>query len=233
MADENQSEDPEPVSGELMPTNRNIPDVTTRNPLRRLFDQLFHLPILNRRQKKSFEAQREMVEEATELGKALIDHQRMRDRLNNIQTLLNTDRAQRLRELVEEENRLNDALLEHEAWKQKQKISKTNKDIEVKQADLKKKYEVERQELEYMKSIAELRKQIAALEESTPAPVRTRTRGRSERQKQIDRALRRLNKELEKIETMNATPAHKEALRRSARREYEEEVERIENTPQP
>jgi hypothetical protein len=42
-----------------------------------------------------------------------------------------------------------------------------------------------------------------------------------------------LEKELEKIETMNATPAHKEALRRSARRELEEELERIENTSQP
>jgi hypothetical protein len=88
MADENRSRDSQPVSGELMPTNRNIPDVTTRNPLRRLFDQLFHLPILNRGQKKSFESQREMVEEATKLGKAIIDHQRTRDRLTNIDTLL-------------------------------------------------------------------------------------------------------------------------------------------------
>jgi hypothetical protein len=232
MADENRPEDPEPMSGEIVPTHRNIPDVTTRNPLRRLFDQLFHFPILNRRQRKAFESQREMVEEATKLGKALVDHQRQRDRLNNIQTLLNTDCAQRLRELVEEENRLNDALLEHEAWKQKQKISKTNKDIEVKQADLKKKYELERQELEYKKSIAELRRQVAALEEPAPEPARTRTRGRSEKQKQIDRAHKRLDKELEKIQTMTATPEHKETLRRSARREYEEEMERIQNTPQ-
>jgi hypothetical protein len=233
MADDNRPEDAEPVSGELMPTHRNIPDVTTRNPLRRLFDQIFHLPILNRFQKKSFESQREMVEEATKLGDAIIDHHRTRDRLYNIQTLLDTDRDQRLQERIEALNRLNEALLEHEAWKQNQKISRIHKDIEVKQADLKKKYEVERRELEYKKEIAELRRQVAALEAPTPAPARTRSRGRSERQKQIDRALRRLNKELEKIETMTATPAHKEALRRSARREYEEEVERIENTPQP
>jgi hypothetical protein len=32
---------------------------------------------------------------------------------------------------------------------------------------------------------------------------------------------------------MTATPERKEALRRSARRELEEELERIENTPQP
>ena len=149
------------------------------------------------------------------------------------QTILDMDHDQRLQERIEARNRLNDALLEHEAWEQKQEIAKTNKNLEVKQADLKKKYELERQELEYKKSIAELRRQVAALEEPTPAPARPRTRGRSERQKQIDRAHRRLDKELEKIETMNATPAHKETLRRSARREYEEEVERIENTPQP
>jgi hypothetical protein len=229
----NRTEDPEPVSGELMPTNQSLPDVTTRNPLRRLFDQLFHLPLVNRRQKKSFEAQREMVEEATKLGKALVDHQRTRDRLTNIDTLLNTDRAQRLRELVEEENRLNDALLENEAAKKKKKIYETNKNLEVKQAELKKKYELEKQELEYKKSIAELRRQVAALEEPTPAPARTRTRGRSEKQKKIDRAHKRLEKELEKIETMTATPERKEALRGSARRELEEELERIENTSQP
>jgi hypothetical protein len=233
MADDNRTEDSEPVSGELMPTHRNIPNVTTRNPLRRLFDQLFRLPLLNRRQKKSFEAQREMVEAATKLGDAIIDHHRTRDRLLNMQTILDTDHDQRLQERIEARNRLNDALQEHEAWKQKQKIARTNKDIEVKQADLKKKYEVERQELEYMKSIAELKKQLAALEAPSPAPARTRAHGRSERQKQIDRAHRRLDKELEKIETMNATPAHKEALRRSARREYEEEVERIESATQP
>jgi hypothetical protein len=233
MADDNRTADSEPVSGELMPTHRNIPNVTTRNPLRRLFDQLFHLPLLNRRQKKSFESQREVVEEATKLGKAIIDHQRTRDRLTNIPTLLSTDRAQRVRELVEEENRLNDALLEHEAAKKKKRIYETNKNLEVKQADLKKKYELERQELEYKKSIAELKKQVAALEEPTPAPARTRTRGRSERQKQIDRAHKRLEKELEKIETMTATTERKEALRRSARRELEEELERIENIPQP
>ena len=135
-----------------MPTHRNIPNVTTRNPLRRLFDQLFHLPLLNRFQKKAFESQREMVEAATKLGDAIIDHYRTRDRLLNMQTILDTDRDQRLQERIEARNRLNEALLEHEAWKQKQKISKTNKDIEVKQADLKKKYELERQELEYMKS---------------------------------------------------------------------------------
>jgi hypothetical protein len=233
MADENRPEGSEPVSGELMPTHRNIPHVTTRNPLRRLFDQLFHLPLLNRFQKKSFESQREMVGEATKLGNAIIDHHRTRDRLYNIQTLLDTDRDQRLQDRIEARNRLNDALLEHEAWEQKQKIAKTHKDMEVKQADLKKKYEVEKQELEYKKEIAELKKQLAALEAPTPAPARTRTRGRSERQKQIYRAHRRLDKELEKIQTMNATPAHKEALRRSARSEYEEEVERIENATQP
>jgi hypothetical protein len=233
MANENRPEDSEPVAGEIVRTNQNIPDVTTRNPLRRLFDQLFHLPILNRRQKKAFEAQREMVEEATKLGSALVDHQRTRDRLTNIGTLLNTDRAQRLRELVEEENRLNDALLENEAAKKKKKIYETNKNLEVKQAELKKKYELEKQELEYKKSIAELEKQLAALEVPEPAPARPRTRGRSEKQKKIDRAHKRLEKELEKIETMTATPERKEALRRSARRELEEELERIENTPQP
>jgi hypothetical protein len=103
----------------------------------------------------------------------------------------------------------------------------------VKQTELKKKYELERQELEYKKSIAELRRQVATLEEPTPAPARPRTRGRSEKQRQIDRAHKRLEKELEKIETMTATPERKEALRRSARRELEEELERIENTPQP
>jgi hypothetical protein len=231
MADD-RSEDPRPVSGEIVPTNQNLPAAPTRSPLWRLFDQLFHFPIWNRRQKKAYEAQREMVEEATKLGSEIIDHQRMRGRLLDIQTLLDTDDDQRYQERIEARNRLNDALLEHEAWEQKQKIAKTNKNLEVKQADLKKKYELERQELEYKKSIAELRRQVAALEEPTPAPAR-RTRGRSERQKQIDRAHRRLDKELEKIETMTATPAHKETLRRSARREYEEEVERIENATQP
>jgi hypothetical protein len=233
MADENRPEDPRPVSGELMPTNRNIPDVTTRNPLRRLFDQLFHLPIWNRRQKKAYEAQREMVEEATKLGSAIIDHQRQQGRLLDLPIILGTDRDQRWQERFEARNRLNDAKLEHKAWIQKQEIAKANKELEVKQAELKKEYELKRQELEYKKSIAQLRRQVAALEEPIPAPARTRTRGRSEKQKKIDRPHKRLEKELEKIESMTATPERKEALRRSARRELEEELERIENTPQP
>jgi hypothetical protein len=232
MADENRPEDPEPVSGEIVPTNRNIPTFTTRHPLRRLFDQLFHFPIWNRRQKKAHEAQREMVEEATKLGKALVDHQRQQGRLLDMVTILDMDADQRLQERVEARNRLNDAKLEHKAWIQKQKIAKTNKELEVKQTELKKEYELKKQELEFKKSIAELEKQVAELEAPAPAPAR-RTRGRSEKQKLIDRAHKRYYKELEKIETMTATPERKEALRRSARRELEEELERIENTPQP
>jgi hypothetical protein len=233
VADENRPEDPEPVLGEIVTTNQNLPDVTTRNPLRRLFDQLFRLPILNRLQKKSYEAQREMVEEATKLGKALVDHQRQQGRLLDLPIILGTDRDQRRQERFEARNRLNDAKLEHKAWIQKQEIAKANKELEVKQTELKKEYELKRQELEYKKSIAELRRQVAALEEPIPAPASTRTRGRSEKQKKIDRAHKRLEKELEKIESMTATPERKEALRRSARRELEEELERIENTPQP
>jgi hypothetical protein len=233
MANDNRTEDPEPVSGELMPTNQNIPTLTTRNPLRRLFAQLFHFPIWNRRQKKAHEAQREMVEEATKLGKAIVDHQRQQGRLLDLPIILGTDRDQRRQERVEARSRLNDAKLEHSAWIQKQKIAKANKELEVTQTELKKEYELKKQELEYKKSIADLERQVAALEEPTPAPARPRTRGRSERQKQIERALKRLEKELEKIEARNATPEQKETLRRSARREYEEEMERIQNTPQP
>jgi hypothetical protein len=229
MVDENRPEDPRPVSGTLVPNT--APNVTTRNPLRRLFDQLFHLPLVNRRQKKSFESQREMVEEATKLGKALVDHQRQQGRLLDMVTILDMDADQRYQERVEARNRLNDAKLEYEAWEQKQIIAKTNKELEVKQTELKKEYELKKQELEYKKSIADLEKQLAALVEPTPAPARPRTRGRSERQKQIERALKRLEKELEKIEARNATPEQKETLRRSARREYEEEMERIQNTP--
>jgi hypothetical protein len=233
MADENRPEDPRPMSGVVMPTTRNLPAAPPRNRLQRLFDQLFHLPIWNRRQKKAYEAQREMVEEATKLGSAIIDHQRQQGRLLDLPIILGTDCDQRQQERFEARNRLNDAKLEHKAWIQKQKIAKTNKELEVTQTELKKEYELKKQELEYKKSIAELEKQVAELEEPTPSPVRTRTRGRSEKQKKIDRAHKRLEKELEKIETMTATPERKEALRRSARRELEEELERIENTPQP
>jgi hypothetical protein len=45
MADDNRPEDPEAVSGEIMPTHSNIPTASTRNPLRRLFDELFHFPL--------------------------------------------------------------------------------------------------------------------------------------------------------------------------------------------
>ncbi len=174
MADDNRTEDSEPVSGEIMPTNQNIPTLTTRNPLRRLFDQLFHFPIWNRRQKKAYEAQREMVEEATKLGKALVDHQRQQGRLLDMVTILDMDADQRYQERVEARNRLNDAKLEYEAWEQKQIIAKTNKELEVKQTELKKEYELKKQELEYKKSIAELRRQVAELEAPPPAPAKNR-----------------------------------------------------------
>ena len=148
-------------------------------------------------------------------------------------TILDMDADQRYQERVEARNRLNDAKLEYEAWEQKQIIAKANKELEVTQTELKKEYELKKQELEYKKSIAELERQVAALEEPTPAPARPRTRGRSEKQKRIDQAHKRYEKEIEKIETMTATTERKEALRRSARRELEEELERIENTPQP
>ena len=234
MADENQTEDPEPLSGQLVPGNQNVPVAPTRSLLRRLFEPISRFPILNRFHKKSIESRRGVIEEITKLNEAVEKHQRTRDRLHTIQTLIDTDRDQRLQERIEARNKLNEALLEHETWKQKQKIAKANKDMEVKQAELKKNYELQKQELEYKKAIAELKKQVDALEAPAPAsaPARTRTRGRSARQKRIERARKRYDRELERIEAMTASPETKTALRQAANIEYEEEVERIVHTPE-
>jgi hypothetical protein len=231
MADENQTEDPEPLSGQLVPGNQNVPVAPTRSLLRRLFEPISRFPILNRFHKKSIESRRGVIEEITKLNEAVEKHQRTRDRLHTIQTLIDTDRDQRLQERIEARNKLNEALLEHETWKQKQKIAKANKDMEVKQAELKKNYELQKQELEYKKAIAELKKQVDALEAPAPAPARVRTRGRSEKQKRIERARKRYDRELERIEAMTASRETKTALRQAANIEYEEEVERIVHTP--
>jgi hypothetical protein len=87
--------------------------------------------------------------------------------------------------------------------------------------------EQDRRALQLKKELEELSKPP-----SEPPKRKKMSRGRSEKQKRIERARKRYDRELERIEAMTASPETKTALRQAANMEYEEEVERIMHTPE-
>ena len=97
------------------------------------------------------------------------------------------------------------------------------------QSRMRNKYELKIEEAEYKKRLHLLEAEVEALANPPPPPPPPTGRGRSEKQKLRERAYRRYDREIQRIDAMAAaTTQRKTALKRSATNDLEEEIERIE-----
>jgi hypothetical protein len=215
-----------PKTGELMPQGAGgVPAPAPRaknRTVERLLSMLSIWPFRNRAFLKSLETAQEVIEKQNKLEETIIQHAHTRDRLNDLEITLAQGRYERRRMLLEEQQRYSEASnaskLQQEMRDQHNKLKRQALTIEQMEQDKRK--------LQLKKELEELSKPPS----EPPKPKKTTRGGRSEKQKRIERARKRYDKELERIEAMTASSETKTALRQAATIEYEEEVEKIVNT---
>jgi hypothetical protein len=180
-------------------------------------------PFRNRAFLKSLETVQEVTEKQNKLEETIIQHAHTRDRLHDLEITLAQGRYERRRALLEEQQRYSEASnaskLQQEMMDQHNKLKRQALTIE---------------QMEQDKRALQLKKDLEELSKSPSEPPKHKktARGRSEKQKRIERARKRYDKELERIEAMTVSPQTKTALRQAANIEYEEELEKIVNTPE-
>jgi hypothetical protein len=176
-------------------------------------------PFRNRAFLKSLETAQEVIEKQNKLEQTIIQHAHTRDRLNDLAITLAQGRYERRRALLEEQQRYSEASnaskLQQEMRDQHNKLKRQALTIE---------------QMEQDKRALQLKKELEELSKPPSEPPKPKKTTRSEKQKRIERARKRYDKELERIEAMTASPQTKTALRQAANIEYEEEVEKIVNT---
>jgi hypothetical protein len=220
--------------GELLPGGRKEL-VTEAKPstFRQLFSFTFKWAWVNHLRERGLRSFTNVIRAENELMDAMREHDRKADELRGIATILETDRAERKALEFEAKKRLADAERAYRERYQDNTIAQKQKDHHIKRLDIEDQ-KIERERLEEEKRRLEVEKQIDELlaPPEPPPKVRKTARGRSEKQKRIERARKRYDRELERIEAMAASPETKTALRQAANIEYEEEVERIVHTPE-
>jgi hypothetical protein len=212
-----------PKTGELMPQGAG--DLPVRAPraknrtVERLLSMLSIWPFRNRAFLKSLETAQEVIEKQNKLEETIIQHAHTRDRLSDLEITLAQGRYERRRALLEEQQRYSEASnaskLQQEMRDQHNKLKRQALTIE---------------QMEQDKRALQLKKELEELSKPPTEPPKPKKTARSEKQKRIERARKRYDKELERIEAMTASPETKTALRQAANIEYEEEVEKIVNT---
>lgn len=120
------------------------------------------------------------------------------------------------------------AILQTELWEKEEEILTIKKETELEQERLKKKYEVEKTELEYKKNIADLKKQVAALEEAEQ-PKKKRAASTTELFKEKDKIDKEVAKRKAIIENSKVSAEEKKTSMMLLDRWREEQCERIEN----
>jgi ATP-dependent Lon protease len=226
MPDDTKGKDT-PKTGELMPQGAgDLPAPAPRaknRTVHRLLSMLSIWPFRNRAFLKSLETAQEVIEKQNKLEETIIQHAHTRDRLSDLEITLAQGRYERRRALLEEQQRYSEASnaskLQQEMMDQHNKLRRQALAIE---------------QMEQNKRALQLKKELEELSKPPPEPQKPKktARGRSEKQKRIERARKRYDKELERIEAMTASPETKTALRQAATIEYEEELEKIVNTPE-
>jgi hypothetical protein len=204
MADDNRGGNPEPESGDLIRRGEPLPPAPARTAkertLGRLLSMLSIWPFRNKAFAKSLETAQEVVEKQNKLEETIIQHGRTRGRLNDLELTLAQDRLQRQREFLEEQNRLsatlNDTMLEGDMMKKKNKMKKGELTI---------------QEIEQKKRLLQAKKELEVLQQPPPPPPPPRPpgRGQSEKQKRRKQAIKRYNREIQRIEAMTVTDKQK------------------------
>lgn len=224
MPDDDKRKDPEAKSGELIRPGPRLPIAAPtglQRTLYRLFGRLSIFPSFNRSYVKSLKTAKEVFEAKNDLGKAIGEHQEIRDRLKNFGDILDLREEERKRALFEEKERRRAA---ENTFKHEEKMqAKTNKQKEGE-------VEIERMAQKLRK--LGLKKQLDELTQPPPPPpepAKKTTGGRSPKQKARDDAQKRYEKEIARIEAMKGRTAEAKAdLKKSAAKDLEEELERIE-----
>lgn len=228
MADDKKDEDPATKSGEVIrrPPLPLGPARTTKvRTLDRLLSMLSIWPFRNRAFAESLDTATKVIEKQNELEETIIKHGRTRGRLNDLEITLAQDRLQRRREFTEEQGKfsaaLNNSMLDGELMDRRNKIKKedlTIEEIEQKTRKAKAKKEFE----DFTKPVAP----------PPSEPKKKTTRGRSPKQKDRDDAQKRYEKEIARIEAMRGRTAEaKEDLKKSAAKDREVELEKIDKMP--
>lgn len=236
MADDNNAEDAAERSGELIrreePPTPGPPRTAKGRTIDRLLSKLSIWPFRNRLFTKSLETAQEVLEKQTKLEETIIQHGRTRGRLNDLEITLAQDRLQRRREFIEERSRLstalNESMLEGEMIDQKNKLRKGEVKMQQEEQQIQK-MEQEMRKLRVKKELEELKKPPAPPPEPEEEPT---GRGPSEKQKLRERAFAKRDREIKRIEKLKRVTAEtKEALKRTAENELEEELRKIDEMP--
>jgi ATP-dependent Lon protease len=222
MPDDTKGKDT-PKTGELMPQGAGGPPAPAPRAKNRTVERLLSMlsiwPFRNRAFLKSLETAQEVIEKQNKLEETIIQHAHTRDRLSDLEITLAQGRYERRRALLEEQQRYSEASnaskLQQEMRDQHNKLKRQALTIE---------------QMEQDKRELQLKKELEELSKPPSEPPKPKKTARSEKQKRIERARKRYDKELERIEAMTASPETKTALRQAANIEYEEEVEKIVNT---
>lgn len=233
MPDDDKRKDPEAKSGELIRPGPRLPlaaPTGLQRTLYRLFGRLSIFPPFNRSYVKSLKTAKEVFEAQNELGKAIGEHEEIRDRLKNIGDILDLRGEERKRVLFEEKERRRAAenIFNHEVKMQDEKNRQKEEEIKRQQEEQKiQRMEQEKRELLLARELEELRKPLPV-----PEPTKKTTRGRSPKQKARDDAQKKYEREIARIEKDKKLSAEaKEDLKKSAAKDREVELEKIDKMP--
>jgi len=172
---------------------------------------------------------RSMMEAENKLMDVAKDYLRKEDDLRNIGKILSADRSEREERDVVAKLRLANVERAYKERFQDNTISQKRKDQEVKRLDIEEE-RIESERLEAQIRRQENERRLVELLQKPPReqPKKKTTRGRSEKQKLREKAQKRYESEITRIEGLKATAKAKAVLTKSAAVELEEEMEKIE-----
>lgn len=199
-----------------------------------IFSRLWRWPFLNLRQQKKIASVRKVVQEEEGLWADLLKHRQSFNRLKNIDDILAEDDATQKANTRAAQNRLAEEERKAAARKADDRVFADNKRYEAAQSRMRSKYGIKIEEAAYKKRLHPLEREVEELRNPPPppAPPPPPGRGRTEKQKLRDRAHRRYDREIQRIDAMaTATAQRKTALKRAAANDLEEEMERIDRMP--
>jgi hypothetical protein len=96
---------------------------------------------------------------------------------------------------------------------------------------MKKEYDLKILEANYKIQLDPLEKAVKKFEKPEPEPKKKTTRGRTERQKLREEAHKHYESEIKRIEKRKVSAETKAELKKNAKNDLEEELQRIENMP--
>jgi hypothetical protein len=223
MANNSRGGNPPPSSGEVILRGERpspMPAQTGKSgAIGWLLSRVSRSPFNNRLYVKSLKAANEVLEAQQQLRKTYLEHEEIREQVEDLPTTIAHRRLQRLREFFGEERRFTEVInhfkVELEMMGKKNKMRKDELTI---------------QEIEQKKRLRQAKKELEELQKppSPPPPAPPPV----DKQKLREDACKRFDKEVKRIDAMKkATPERKTDLKKSAQSDLEKELERIDRMP--